>query len=73
MAKFVKLVLKWITDCRNCGRNFRRNLIFEAKILHVYRNRVLSRFYVQQFPVKISRGFETISNYFLEHFVYRFF
>jgi hypothetical protein len=36
---------------RNCGKNFRRNIIFEAKILHVYRNRVLCRFYVQQFPV----------------------
>ena len=57
---------------RNCGKNFRRNLIFEVKILHVYRNRALRRFYVQQFPVKISRGFETISVYFTGHFVYKF-
>jgi hypothetical protein len=57
---------------RNCGKNLRRNLILGAKILHVYRNRVLSRFYVQQFPVKISRGFEMISIYLTGHFVYKF-
>lgn len=32
---------------RNCGRNFRRNLVFEAIVLRVYRNGVLSRFYVK--------------------------
>ena len=56
----------------NCGKNFRRNFISEAKIIHVYRNRVLSRFYVQQFPVIISRGFEIISIYLSGHFVYKF-
>ena len=56
----------------NCGKNFRRNLIFEVKNQHVYRNHVLRRFYVQQFPVKISRGLEMISIYFIGHFVYKF-
>jgi hypothetical protein len=42
---------------RNWTRNFQRNLILEANILHVYRNGFLNWLYGQQLPVKISRGY----------------